>query len=187
MTKSGEKGLKQRKGRSKQPKSNKKTKGPKDAIPRKRESNSKPTPYQKAWEDVKVQLLYFLQRHWVLSTVALAMSMLLSALYVAVDVLEHPTPPITDMVSLNRVPVKCVLCRFSACFSQVRFEFSKNGAKMGIVEFGLFGSVCPLTTRNFVMLATHEKDFGYKGSKIHMVLPMHAVVVSYHDFRVINS
>lgn len=62
-----------------------------------------------------------------------------------------------------------------------------NGKELGMIEIGLFGSVCPLTVANFIMLSAHEKGYGYKGSKIHRIIRGHIIVVSsfVHDQKVL--
>ncbi|XP_065672772.1 peptidyl-prolyl cis-trans isomerase B [Hydra vulgaris] len=53
---------------------------------------------------------------------------------------------------------------------KVYFDLAEDGVSIGRIEIGLFGDVVPKTTRNFYELVTHNKGFGYKGSKFHRVI-----------------
>ena len=55
--------------------------------------------------------------------------------------------------------------------SKVYLELTADGEDLGRVEIELFDDVVPRTAENFRQLCTGEPGFGYKGSKIHRVIP----------------
>lgn len=54
--------------------------------------------------------------------------------------------------------------------TQVFFEIGINGQSEGRIVFELFSDVTPKTAKNFELLCTGEKGFGYKGTKFHRII-----------------
>ncbi|EJD39216.1 hypothetical protein AURDEDRAFT_116256 [Auricularia subglabra TFB-10046 SS5] len=55
--------------------------------------------------------------------------------------------------------------------SNVYFDVTVDGQKLGRIKFKLYDDVVPKTAKNFRELATHAHGFGYKGCSFHRVIP----------------
>ena len=51
-------------------------------------------------------------------------------------------------------------------FMQIRI----GGKNAGVIKFGLFGGIVPVTVANFIGLLIHQKGYGYRGSTFHRII-----------------
>jgi len=68
---------------------------------------------------------------------------------------------------------------------RVYLDISIDGRPLGRVELGLFGGVAPRTVANFKGLVEGQSFGGYKGSKVHRVVP--GFVIQGGDFTMGNG
>eukprot|EP00919_Chromeraceae_sp_WS-2016_P074219 GHVR01175624.1.p1 GENE.GHVR01175624.1~~GHVR01175624.1.p1 ORF type:complete len:164 (+),score=16.17 GHVR01175624.1:1187-1678(+) len=54
--------------------------------------------------------------------------------------------------------------------TKVFFDIQFDKGEEGRVEFELFDQIVPKTADNFKQLCTHEKGYGFKGSKFHRII-----------------
>ena len=75
-------------------------------------------------------------------------------------------------VALRKSPLHPAMSAAGASPStNVFFEVSIGGKAAGRIVFKLFDDVTPKTARNFRLLCTKEKGFGFEGSGFHRVIP----------------
>ncbi|XP_039257675.2 peptidyl-prolyl cis-trans isomerase 6-like [Styela clava] len=108
----------------------------------------------KEWRKLARTCEFHARRHWIKLLIGAFIFVLLIAMYNMADLDDQRTPPVTDKVIV---------------------EFAQNGTSLGTVTLGLFGQVCPKTSTNFIMLATHEKGYGYRGTQLFMVMRDHLI------------
>jgi len=59
----------------------------------------------------------------------------------------------------------------------VKLDISITNGSSGRLTIGLYGHDCPKTVMNFIQLATHEKGYGYKASRLHVIIPTQLIMV----------
>lgn len=54
---------------------------------------------------------------------------------------------------------------------QVFFDIGVRKGPLGRIVMELFSDITPRTARNFIELVTHKQGFGYRGCKLHRIIP----------------
>ena len=54
---------------------------------------------------------------------------------------------------------------------RVFFDISINGVSAGRIVFKLYNDITPKTAQNFLELSTGQNGFGYRGSRMHRIVP----------------
>ncbi|KAJ1564030.1 hypothetical protein HK096_009923 [Nowakowskiella sp. JEL0078] len=85
---------------------------------------------------------------------------------------ETPKPDEDEEPSAKRVKNSVdILPETSSITSGVFLEIKIGGVHIGRITIKLFDEIVPKTAANFRSLCTHEKGFGYRGCKVHRVIP----------------
>merc|ERR1711936_1339637 len=78
-------------------------------------------------------------------------------------------------LNLSQLQIRKSLIMGNSCGkkkrSKVYLELTADGEELGRIEIELFDDIVPRTTENFRQLCTGEPGFGYKGSKVHRIIP----------------
>jgi len=97
-----------------------------------------------------------------------------------------PAPAAPAPVAPTPAPSKCMGSPCPADVTdRVYLDLVLDGQPLGRVELGLFGGVAPKTVANFKGLVEGQSFGGYKGSKVHRVVP--GFVIQGGDFTMGNG